>query len=303
MLVLVPVTRFAAFMLVAAVPSLCFASEGTTLELRWAAPPACPTGESVQREVARLEGRHTALTALRATVLVRAVPTGWSAELRTESNGVRGERVLEAGDCAQLADAAALVIAMAHCPELASGEAPNETPAPRESPQLFLGAFASGDLGSLLNPSFGAGLELSLEFERFEVRALALRSLAQSRLAGPTVDSTIEVQAQLGLGLRGCWLPLRGRLSLGPCAGVDGWLISTTTRNISVPSTGTGWWLGGVAGVTGKLRLFERLALTLAVEVGAAAMRPVFVVDGYGQVFRPNEVVGRARAGLEVRLW
>ncbi len=300
MLPAMSVTRFAALVLVAALPTRV---DAASLELTWDAPQACPTIDSVQREVTRLEGQRATLSALRASVHVRSTPTGWVAELRTDSNGAQGERTLEAADCAQLADAAALVIAMAHCPELAMGAI--EPPAPPVPPgaQLAISAFAAGDWGSLLAPTFAAGLDLSLAFGRFEVRALALRSLEQHRLSGPQADSAVAVQAQLGLGVRGCWYALESRVSLGPCVGVDAWLLSGSSSNVSLPSTGTGWWLGGLLGAQGKLRLFERLAVVVAIEVGAAAARPVFVVEGYGQVFRSGEVVGRARAGLEVRLW
>lgn len=290
--------------------TLCgtLASAQPALDLTWQAPAACPQAEVVQREVARLEGRRTTLSTLRVTVRVRPIATGWSAVLQTDSNGVSGERSFEARECAQLAEAAALIIAMAHCPELASSgaELAPDPEVPQPSPNrtaLALGGFGGADLGSLVAPSFNAGLELDLRVDSFSLRALALRSLEQRRLAGPRADSTLAVQTQLGLGARGCWYPLDSRVSLGPCLGIDAWLVSATTSNISLPSSGSAWWLGGVLGAQLRLALFDRLALSVSVEAAAAATRPVFLIEGYGQVFRTGEIVGRFRAGLEVRLW
>ncbi len=284
-------------------------AQPSTLHLTWQAPAECPNREAVERTVTRLEGRLATLSAFDVTVFVSQTGDGYRATLQTESNGTVGERTFRASTCEQLAEAAALIIALAHCPDLATAPPPTarlDEPDPRSPPQperLSAGAFVASDVGAQPSVSFGAGVDVSLHFGPFTLSAHGLRTVSQRAVAGPRADSGIEAQTLLGLGVRGCFRLVDARFYAGPCAGLDAVLISTTTSNIDVPASGSGWWVGGLAGGQVGAHAFQRVSVFVSAEVGAALTRPVFIVDGYGQVFRPGEVVGRLRVGLEVQLW
>ena len=85
------------------------------LALVWSAPPSCPSRDEVVARVARLRPNLTrAASGLRATATVTPAPRGrWRVRLRTEVHGDVGERSLEGRTCALIADATAVVLALA----------------------------------------------------------------------------------------------------------------------------------------------------------------------------------------------
>jgi hypothetical protein len=101
------------------------------LELEWSAPPACPTRADVLQTIDSLLGRP-ANDVLEAPLGVRArvdaIERIWTVELWWRASGVEQTRRLQATSCAELARAAALVVAFAIDP---GGEAlgTTETPA------------------------------------------------------------------------------------------------------------------------------------------------------------------------------
>ncbi|MEZ4447775.1 MAG: hypothetical protein R3B72_52345, partial [Polyangiaceae bacterium] len=105
--------------------------------LSWEAPADCPSqGEVRQRIDERLggspsEGRH-----LRASALVTHVDDGpYRVLLRTDLDGIEGERRLEADSCGALADAAALVIALTFDPEAVAAASERAEPLPTPGPE------------------------------------------------------------------------------------------------------------------------------------------------------------------------
>jgi len=102
------------------------------LNLKWTAPPQCPTTDEVRREVARqahiVPGRAPA--PLDANARVEAVGARWRVELRTTRAGIDGYQTLEDESCELLARATALVLALALYDPGEAG--PSATPAPDE---------------------------------------------------------------------------------------------------------------------------------------------------------------------------
>jgi hypothetical protein len=112
-----PATRWAAlvaslFVWGAAAP----ARAAAPLTLTWLAPTGCPTAADVRAEVDRLVRfpPGQAPPALVADGRVDNRDGRWHLRLRTEREGLPGERELEADSCASLAHAATLVIALAY---------------------------------------------------------------------------------------------------------------------------------------------------------------------------------------------
>ena len=105
------------------------------LTLTWDAPASCPSINDVRAEVERLvrfpPGQVPPALAAQAHVETR--DGRWHLWLRTERDGLPGERELEADSCASLAHAATLVMALAFG---AGDEAPAPPPpAPDRSPR------------------------------------------------------------------------------------------------------------------------------------------------------------------------
>jgi hypothetical protein len=106
-------------------------------ELTWQAPPSCPVATEVAAAVARLlsEGATSSKRALLVHGSVTSTSRGAGLLLEMRAGEQRSRRELSANTCAELGDAAALVIALAINPELASEpQAPDAAPGVPECP-------------------------------------------------------------------------------------------------------------------------------------------------------------------------
>lgn len=86
------------------------------LELSWEAPAECPSGATVRAELERVVRARRGRTPPRlvARARIEQQPDGrWHLHLRTQRDGIIGDRRLEAGSCASLVGAATLVIGLA----------------------------------------------------------------------------------------------------------------------------------------------------------------------------------------------
>src|SRR5690606_15890524 len=80
----------------------------------WSAPAGCPSGEELRRGMERRLGRTLAAGEAQAEGRVELREAGgYRLTLRTTVEGVTEERALEADDCRALADATALIVALA----------------------------------------------------------------------------------------------------------------------------------------------------------------------------------------------
>lgn len=96
------------------------------LELRWTAPPACPSKRAALDALGQLldDTAYDAAQPTRASVLIQGTQqAGYVAEIAIERGASSGERTLRAARCAELADAAVLVIAMVIDPDAATAAA------------------------------------------------------------------------------------------------------------------------------------------------------------------------------------
>lgn len=127
------------------------------LELRWEAPPGCPSAAEVRARVVRLVGEEAARTArLTAQGAVRAEAGKWRLDLVLSGETGGGQRSLTAGRCEELAEAGALVIAIAVDPRAAlGGEGVVPTP-PDGGGELGDGLAPDGAAGGVPAPPDGA---------------------------------------------------------------------------------------------------------------------------------------------------
>ena len=100
------------------------------LRLEWQAPAGCPDGEALRARVVDLVGEQAAgQTRLTARAVVRARGGRWTMALELVREGGQDRRTLADPDCRALAEAAALVIAVAIDPQAGANQ-----PVPGDSP-------------------------------------------------------------------------------------------------------------------------------------------------------------------------
>lgn len=80
--------------------------------VRWSAPPGCPSGEQVDREVEELLGKTSSPSSISVQGNVTVAPEGYRLDLRIEAGRIVEDRVLQSGDCTLLGSAAALLVAI-----------------------------------------------------------------------------------------------------------------------------------------------------------------------------------------------
>jgi hypothetical protein len=100
------------------------ARAGEALRLAWRAPQGCPSADAVRGAALRGVTQGGTRATLDADARVERVGDRWRVTLRTRRDGVAGERRFEAASCTSLADATAVVIALALVPPEAAPEAP-----------------------------------------------------------------------------------------------------------------------------------------------------------------------------------
>lgn len=105
--------------------------------LRWTAPPGCPTQPQVRAAVERYVGRPLAQEAVAAAATVDGnLADGFRLQLVVTHDGDSDARVLRDTKCALLADAAALVVAMAIDPSATARVMATDQPTVRDAPEL-----------------------------------------------------------------------------------------------------------------------------------------------------------------------
>lgn len=112
------------------------------ITLRWTAPEGCPDRAAVTARIEKLLGGPPAATerSLQAEGAVEVIPRGFRLQLDVSSGDAESTRVLQGVSCESLADAGALVIALAFDPdavtaqEIKRAEAAAGSPPPEGAP-------------------------------------------------------------------------------------------------------------------------------------------------------------------------
>ena len=117
-----------------------------SIGLRWAAPPGCPDEAAVTTRIDRLLGGppRAADRRLEAAATIEPAPNGFRLELTLSTDTSESTRILQGESCDTVADAAALVIALAFDPDAVAAQelkrtdedagAPDAEPVPTSSP-------------------------------------------------------------------------------------------------------------------------------------------------------------------------
>lgn len=274
--------------------------------LRWQAPPSCPDDKSVEELIESLGAPVELVDSGDFRVSISRIEgDGFAAEIVVPNAGVRH---IEGTDCRQVAEAAVLVIAIAHDPlavagsfSRLSGESRRET-GPARSPSVpggYLGLEVGADLASLPQLTAGGGLVFGLSLPRgMRVEMAGYAWLPRTSTRGPTSRASAEIGLYSG-SLRGCLDLSWGHLLAGPCVAVELGVTKGKGLDVSHPREVSGLWSAGWLGFALRPRTREGFVPAARVELGTPFERPSFEVNGYGQVFRAD--VWLLRASLAFR--
>ena len=106
------------------------------LDLTWNAPSACPDESAVRASLLRLVAENEAPSRyLKADISVeKSAAGGWTLTLRTELDGILGERILRGRACSTVADAAVLTLALMLNPDARLSSDATTKSSPPEGP-------------------------------------------------------------------------------------------------------------------------------------------------------------------------
>lgn len=322
---------------IVALPVSARADGDDGLRLTWTAPPECPSSATVRAAILRdAQPRRAPSEPLDADARVeqKASTDGWRVRLRTRQGAQAGEREIEAATCGALADATAVILALALAPPGAdaasASAAPGDAPAPPASAtpgsappedegaapaarrdrrgtsngsarerQVALGVSAAGDASSLPAPTLGGSLTLAWTPGRFRVELDARRWISQ---AGSVPSSNAGARFSMtSIGGRGCWTALKaGLVDLAPCAGADGHIVAASGYGADANFAAGAEWTTVAGGALARLSLTTWLALRARGEAIVPLARPTFVVENDGPVHRPPTLGAAASLGAEL---
>ncbi|HEU4407493.1 MAG TPA: hypothetical protein VFS43_19665 [Polyangiaceae bacterium] len=287
---------------------------GEAIDFSWDAPAYCPSSARVLaragEELGDLAARPLPRVRARGEVRPAEGEGRWRLSLRTEGPRGDGERALEADSCEQLADAAALVLALlvrseferTSAPEPKRSPAPAPPAGPRLRAALRLGALV--DAGSLPALAPGVGAAVAIARGTLGAEATGAAFFPRREQEGPRSGTGGDIGLAAG-GLRACYRPFRpfaGGWDAGGCAGAEVGYVWGEGFGLANAKQGAGLWSGALAGAWVSAPLGGvPFALRLGAEGGRTLRAPYFDIEGYGRVFEPSPWFGRLGLGLEWR--
>jgi hypothetical protein len=288
------------------------AEGGRPFELSWQAPPSCPTGREVEREIARLVGDASRpRSPVRALAEVTHRDDDWRVQIRIQDGDRVSERSFDGATCRAVTKVASLIIALAIEPN--AGTQPEPTPpTPRDKPEpppalpiraadpaekSLRGFVAAGPVTELrVLPRVGFGFEIGMGM-RFPSLSLELRGGAL--LPQPTDGPESGAGGRFSLitaGLRACARIATGVPEIFGCAAGILDRVHAEGYGVTVPTSATAVLGTAALGPRLDFSLTEALRLSLAAEATHTFSDANFRLDNVGDVFRTPRWGGSARA-------
>ena len=280
--------------------------------LRWSAPATCPDAATFAEMVEGHLGGP--MGDLDVEVSIEAVGEAWRAWIVTPEGG---ERVLDGKTCQDVADAAALVVALLDRPasspptsqpvtmptveprgmsvpavEVHGGEARRRTPF-----TLGIHLASTADVGALpgIAPGVTAGavagwrrLQLGVEGAYWPARAVSAPGQPE---AGALIDLwSLAVRGSVGFG------------HLSPWVGVEAGAMRGSGTGVADARTRSAPWTAALAGLSYSFKLSR--SLSIYADVGAAMpfSRPRFTLAGRDELHRPAALSARLAAGIAFQI-
>jgi hypothetical protein len=298
------------------------------LELAWRSAPECPDAAWADRRMRERLGRAPDGTregpGLKARAELTRAGDRFSLTLLTTLGDAASERQLEAATCADLAEAAVLMVALAVDPDaVARSEAgappepahdderpPALTPAPPAPPPAprslhwAAGAALLGSRGDQPGWGIGAAAFMAREWAWLRVELAGLWLLPRAGSEAPAVG---RVRVSLWALRPTMCASSQGRaLRLGGCLGAELGRVGGVGRSLGESLQDHTLWGALSAGPRGTWRITRRLGLVLEALAVFPVFQPRFVTtDATGtaerQLYAPAPVVARATLALEAR--
>lgn len=322
-----------AAVVIAALAAVLARSPGTELELSWDAPSQCPQGQAVRAAIDSNLGQETFASAP-SSVVARGTITAeggqWRLDVEVSWPSGRVRRSVVSRVCAELADAAGLIVAVVL--DLLRGLERQEPPpspirpdlAPQvdeeERPQLSARRLPTAPTARerrvAIEPRVGGVLEIgSLDVVRGGVAAGVgfVGSLwrvdivghywaprAVRRFAGAP-DAGVSVQ-QGGAGARACLRPRVGPVELPTCVGFEAGVSRARGIGLDDPQRSLLPWAAVVVGQELTWVSRRRVGVFIGADAMLHVVRPRFRVSDMGTAARTGWVGARLVAGAVVRM-
>ena len=298
--------------------SLCARARADELRLTldYSAPSGCPSAEAMQSAVRRLATKQT--EPYSARVAIESEQQRFTARINA-SDGT--ERTLVGNTCEEVAEATAVVLALAISPSSPLGEtAPAPTPAkdaehrkqhpplasagpPGEPVHLKLGAAGVLDLGTLPHVDLGASARVGVTARTWSAALEGAYWLLPERRVLPQNSNLYGDFSWWALIATGCVAPLDGSPRIELCAGPELGRLTGRGGGVTSPATSTkdaGTYRLGIQALA-EVHVPLSTHLRLRAGLGAAAVvlgRRAFEIDHLG-LYSPPVVSGRAAFGVE----
>ena len=292
--------------------------------VQWEAPAGCPDDAAVESRIAALVGDPTIVTP--ATAKVQQRGDRYEVELVTWIDGGSQRRALAATSCDALADAVAVVIAVALDPiqaaetprivqtttEVAAiGTTTTRTSTPSlpervrapKSP-LYFGLALAGGYGSGIAPGGHGIVHLGLALGR-RAWSIELDARVWPRREFERGDPPVRTRVTLGTaGLLGCGKGVFGRVELPVCAGLEvGGLRARGPDLLGGESPRNYPWIAPRARIGLRVLLGRGVGIWTAAEGAVPLARAVLHVGGATDqvVWRTQPASLRVMLGLDFR--
>jgi hypothetical protein len=327
----------AGFVLAASLAAGVAGAQTPEFTLDWHAPAECPSEVELAARVEQLRGEHGASA---ATLDVRAFVTllldgRFRAELRLVQGGGERVRVLEAPTCRGLAEASAVVIALAMSPRAKLAEAapppappalpaepvplPEEeappsgradaerappTPHERHEPHAFgidASAGIATDFGATADtPALGATVLGRFRYEKLVsvgVRGSFFPARASTVPGQPNEGARVFLAAFAPLV---CAAPFALPVELAACAELELGFLHAEGFGPPIHSQKSAWWVAPGAGLTAAFPKGTRLRSRLSADALFPTTRTEFVLRDIGVAHRLPVVAPRIALYLEL---
>jgi hypothetical protein len=301
---------------------------------------SCTSADELSFRVQRLLGRPLAeVHGMLLSVRIESTREGYDARLDVARLGANaGTRSLDATTCEELSESLALAIVVAigtvpepaevapastafealepQTPAVMAVKAPVDAPvkgpaAPsrvdtESGPRLGGTAWMIGDTGTLPAPGVGVAIGISAAWPSLELRAIAtwLPEREGTRRTFDAGSPSVSIGLVAGTAIACVPFSVTARaLRLVACGGWEVGQLSGSGTHVSVSYHQRRLWSAARLDLAGRWALeSSALGVELLITAAAPFTRDDFVVDDFGSLHRPANVVGRLGLGLSLLL-
>ncbi len=329
------------------------AAEG---DLDWVAPAGCPDAGDVARRSRNVPGGGNPTAHVTARAHVRQAAKGrWHVHIDGTIGDERWTRDLEAETCDALAEATALLVAIARSTgprsaelgvgvettaseepstsgvalssklplrdepveaartsavsapaEAAAAESAQDRAGASKRPSSFMHSLRVAPMLSIETasvPTPAPGMAIAIAWApsmlRAELDAGAWMEGSATLPSNPEAGGRFRLVAARA---RVCATPRWGRLSAGPCAGLEIDHVTAEGFGGSIRGSNDATWLSASPGVLGALHVTPWLAVRATLDATVPLERTSFVIVGRGSVHRVANAGPRPSLGIELQL-